>query len=114
MQVAYNSVHLWKLAVEKAKSFDPDAVIAASAGLTLEAPEGTVRVHEKNHHVWKKVRVGRPARRTVRRGVGIARADRAQSLPETVGPWRRRAPRTPWHAAAAGAATAGGAYAGPA
>ena len=56
--VAYNSVHLWKLAVEKAKSFDPDAVIAASA-LTLEAPEGTVRVHEKNHHVWKKVRVGR-------------------------------------------------------
>jgi urea transport system substrate-binding protein len=59
MEVAYNSVHLWKLGVEKAGSFDPDKVIAASAGLTLEAPEGTVRVHEKNHHVWKKVRVGR-------------------------------------------------------
>lgn len=59
MEVAYNSVYLWELGVEKAGSFDPDKVIAASAGLTLEAPEGTVRVHEKNHHVWKKVRVGR-------------------------------------------------------
>ena len=59
MQVAYNSVYLWKMAVEKAKSFDVDKVIAASGGLELEAPEGTVRVHATNHHVWKKVRVGR-------------------------------------------------------
>ena len=59
MQVAYNSVYLWKLAVEKAKSFDPDKVIAASAGLELDAPEGKVKVHDTNHHVWKKVRVGR-------------------------------------------------------
>lgn len=59
MQCAYNSVYLWKAAVEKAKSFDPDAVIAASAGLSLEAPEGTIRFDDKNHHVWKKVRIGR-------------------------------------------------------
>lgn len=59
MEVAYNSVYLWKAAVEKAKSFDPDAVIAASPGLELKAPEGIVRIHEKNHHVWKTVRVGR-------------------------------------------------------
>lgn len=59
MQVAYNSVHLWKLAVEKAKSFEPDKVIAASAGIEMDAPEGKVRVHENNHHVYKKVRVGR-------------------------------------------------------
>lgn len=59
MEVAYNSVYLWKLAAEKAKSFDPDKVIAASAGLTLDAPEGRIRVDDKNHHVWKKVRVGR-------------------------------------------------------
>lgn len=59
MEVAYNSVHLWKLGVEKAKSFDPDKVIAASAGLEIDAPEGKVRVHESNHHVYKKVRVGR-------------------------------------------------------
>jgi urea transport system substrate-binding protein len=59
MQVAYNSVYLWKMAVEKAKSFDVDKVIAASGGIELEAPEGTVRMHATNHHVWKKVRVGR-------------------------------------------------------
>lgn len=59
MQVAYNCVHLWKMGVEKAKSFDPDKVIAASGGLELTAPEGLVRVHATNHHVWKKVRIGR-------------------------------------------------------
>jgi urea transport system substrate-binding protein len=59
MQVAYNSVYIWKMAVEKAKSFDVDKVIAAAGGVELEAPEGTVRVHATNHHVWKKVRIGR-------------------------------------------------------
>lgn len=59
MQVAYNSVYLWKLAVEKAKSFDVQKVIAASGGLEINAPEGTVRIHDTNHHVWKKVRIGR-------------------------------------------------------
>lgn len=59
MEVAYNSVYLWKLAVEKAKSFDPEKVLAASAGVELDAPEGKVRVHAANQHVWKKVRVGK-------------------------------------------------------
>lgn len=59
MQVAYNSVYLWKQAVEKAKSFEPDKVLAAAAEVQLDAPEGKVRVHKTNHHVWKKVRIGR-------------------------------------------------------
>ncbi|VTU38664.1 urea ABC transporter substrate-binding protein [Variovorax sp. RA8] len=59
MEVAYNSVYLWKLAVEKAKSFDPEKVLAASASVELDAPEGKVRVHATNQHVWKKVRVGK-------------------------------------------------------
>lgn len=59
MEVAYNCVYLWKLAVEKAKSFDPQKVIAASSGIELDAPEGKVRVHAKNQHVWKTVRIGR-------------------------------------------------------
>lgn len=59
MEVAYNCVYLWKLAVEKAKSFETEKVIAASAGVEIEAPEGTVRIDATNHHVWKKVRVGR-------------------------------------------------------
>jgi len=59
MQVAYNSVYLWKMAVEKAKSFEQDKVIAASSGIELNAPEGKVKIHATNHHVWKKVRIGR-------------------------------------------------------
>jgi len=59
MQVAYNCVHLWKQSVEKAGSFEPAKVLAASASVELEAPEGKVRVHDRNQHVWKKVRVGR-------------------------------------------------------
>ena len=58
MECAYNAVYLWKLAVEKAKSFDIDKVIAASNGIVFDAPEGQIRV-ANNHHVAKKVRVGR-------------------------------------------------------
>lgn len=59
MEVAYNCVYLWKKAVEKAKSFDPAKVVAASGGIEINAPEGLVRVNPTNHHVAKKVRVGR-------------------------------------------------------
>lgn len=59
MQCAYNAVYLWKLAVEKAKSFDVAKVIAASSGLEFDAPEGKIRIHVSNQHVAKKVRIGR-------------------------------------------------------
>jgi urea transport system substrate-binding protein len=59
MECAYNAVYLWKLAAEKAKSFDVEKVIVASAGLEFDAPEGKIRIHASNHHVAKKVRVGR-------------------------------------------------------
>ena len=59
MQCAYNAVYLWKLAAEKAKSFDVAKVVAASSGLEFDAPEGKIRIHASNHHVAKKVRVGR-------------------------------------------------------
>jgi urea transport system substrate-binding protein len=59
MECAYNSVYLWKLGAEKAKSFAPDAILAASDDLQIDAPEGTVRIHKKTHYVWKKVRIGR-------------------------------------------------------
>lgn len=59
MQCAYNAVYLWKLAAEKAKSFDVAKVIAASSGLEFDAPEGKIRIHASNQHVAKKVRIGR-------------------------------------------------------
>jgi urea transport system substrate-binding protein len=58
-QAAYLGPWLWKMAVEKAGSFDVDKVREASPGLEFTgAPEGYVKIHE-NHHLWSKTRVGR-------------------------------------------------------
>lgn len=59
MECAYNSVYLWKLAVEKAGSFDVPAVIQASNNLEFAAPEGSIRIYPENHHTVKRIRVGR-------------------------------------------------------
>ncbi|MFT3801446.1 MAG: urea ABC transporter substrate-binding protein [Burkholderiaceae bacterium] len=58
LECAYTSVYLWKAAVEKAGGFDVEKVVAASAGLEFESPEGLVRIHEKNHHLYKRARIG--------------------------------------------------------
>ena len=58
-QAAYLGPWLWKMAVEKAGSFDVDKVVAASANLEFkEAPEGYVKV-DPNHHLWSKTRIGK-------------------------------------------------------
>ena len=57
-QAAYLGPWLWKAAVEKAGSFDVNAVAKASPGIEFkEAPEGYVKIHE-NHHLWSKTRIG--------------------------------------------------------
>lgn len=57
-QAAYLGPWLWKAAVEKAGSFDIDAVRKASPGIELKtAPEGYVKIHP-NHHLWSKTRIG--------------------------------------------------------
>ncbi|APH57649.1 Amide-urea binding protein [Granulibacter bethesdensis] len=57
-QAAYLGPFLWKMACEKAGSFDVDKVIAASPGLELKtAPEGYVKI-DPNHHLWSRTRVG--------------------------------------------------------
>ena len=56
-QAGYLGPFLWKAAVEKAKSFDVDKVVAASPGIELTtAPEGYVKLDE-NHHLWSKSRI---------------------------------------------------------
>ncbi|MFD6246342.1 transporter substrate-binding protein, partial [Streptomyces roseolus] len=44
---------------EKAGSFDVAAVKAASDGITLEAPEGTITVDGATQHVHKTARIGK-------------------------------------------------------
>ncbi len=57
MEAAYIMVYMWKMAVEKAKTFELEAVRKASNGLTFDAPEGKVTM-ENNHHLSKFVRIG--------------------------------------------------------
>jgi urea transport system substrate-binding protein len=59
MEATYVGIHMWKQAVEKAKSTDTDKVIAAMAGQTFAAPSGyTLKMDETNHHLWKPVFIG--------------------------------------------------------
>ncbi len=58
-QAAYLGPWLWKLTVEKCGSFDIDKIAAASSGVEFKgAPEGYVRIHDVNHHLWSKLRIG--------------------------------------------------------
>ena len=59
MEAAYDAVYLWKEAVEKANSFDTEKVREALAGLTLNSPEGEIKIDEKNQHLHRKLRIGR-------------------------------------------------------
>lgn len=58
MEAAYTSLWLWKAMVEKAESFEADAVIEAADGITYEAPEGKVTVNGENHHIAKTALIG--------------------------------------------------------
>lgn len=58
MALSYAGVYLWKAAVEKAGSFDVDAVRAALvAGTSFEGP-GANYIVQPNHHVTKNVYIG--------------------------------------------------------
>jgi urea transport system substrate-binding protein len=56
---AYASVYLWKLAAEKAKSFDVNKVRAAISTIEFDAPEGKLKVSPKTLHTNKAFLVGR-------------------------------------------------------
>jgi urea transport system substrate-binding protein len=59
MEATYVGIHMWKQAVEKAKSLDTDKVIAAMAGQTFKAPSGyTLTMDATNHHLHKPVMIG--------------------------------------------------------
>ncbi|MEM1109958.1 MAG: urea ABC transporter substrate-binding protein [Planctomycetota bacterium] len=58
-QAAYLGPWLWKATVEKAGSFDIDKISAASGGVEFKgAPEGYVRIHDTNNHLWSLARIG--------------------------------------------------------
>jgi urea transport system substrate-binding protein len=58
IEAAYYGVYVWKMAVEKAKSFDVDKVRAEIYGLEFDAPGGKKKMDEKNQHTYKPVYIG--------------------------------------------------------
>ena len=59
MEATYIGIHMWKQAVEQAKSTDVDKVIPAVGGQRFKAPDGyTVEMDETNHHLHKPVFIG--------------------------------------------------------
>jgi urea transport system substrate-binding protein len=60
MEAAYAQVYLWKLAAEKAESFDVEAIRDAFASnVEFSAPGGKLRLDPKTFHTFKKCRIGR-------------------------------------------------------
>ena len=58
MVLSYDGMYLWKAAVEKAGSFEVDAVrTALKSGLSFDGPGGTV-TSQKNMHMTKNVYIG--------------------------------------------------------
>jgi urea transport system substrate-binding protein len=57
--LSYNGVYLWKKAVEKAGTFDADAVrnVLESGDISFEGPGGKITV-QANHHCTKNVYIG--------------------------------------------------------
>jgi urea transport system substrate-binding protein len=60
MEAAYSQVYLWKLAVEKAGSFEVDQVLEAfNSGIEFDAPGGKIMVDPKTRHTYKPFLIGR-------------------------------------------------------
>ena len=58
MEATYVGIHMWKQAVEKAKSTDVDKVRVAMIGQTVAAPSGFTLAMDGNHHLHKPVMIG--------------------------------------------------------
>ena len=60
MEAAYSQVYLWKTAVEKAESFEVDAIRDAfSSDVEFYAPGGKLKLDPKTFHAYKRCRIGR-------------------------------------------------------
>jgi len=59
MEATWIGIHMWKQAVEQAKTTDTDKVIAALGGQKFKAPCGfEVMMDKTNHHLHKPVMIG--------------------------------------------------------
>jgi urea transport system substrate-binding protein len=79
IEAAYFGVHVWKQAVEKAKTTDVDAVRKAVYGQEFLAPGGKIKMDEANHHTYKPVLIGEILKdgqfKVVSRSRGLVKAE---------------------------------------
>ncbi len=60
MEAAYFQTHLLAQAIEKVGTTDTDALIFEGLpGQEFQAPQGKVKIDEKNHHAWLWARIGK-------------------------------------------------------
>jgi hypothetical protein len=60
MEAAYFETYFLAQAIEKVKSTDADALIFEGLpGQEFTAPQGKVKIDEKNHHTWLWSRIGK-------------------------------------------------------
>jgi len=59
MEAAYNSIYLWKQAVEKARSTETDRVIPALHNQAINAPQGIIHIAENSLQTWQFARIGK-------------------------------------------------------
>jgi urea transport system substrate-binding protein len=99
MEATYIGIHMWKQAVERARSTETDRVIPAMAGQTFAAPSGhTVRMDDTSHHLHKPVFIGEVRAdgqfNVVWRSPGLVAADPwSDFIPENRGRVNAPAPR---------------------
>jgi ABC-type branched-subunit amino acid transport system substrate-binding protein len=55
---AYNQVHLFAAALERAGTDDPEKLVAAAGGVEFDAPQGPITVDADNNHTWLHSRIG--------------------------------------------------------
>jgi urea transport system substrate-binding protein len=89
METAYVGVYLWKKAVEKAGTTETGAVRTALKGLSVDAPEGKLRLAE-DLHAWRTARVGRIVSRGGRPDFQVVFTSPGPLAPEPFPAWQSR------------------------
>jgi urea transport system substrate-binding protein len=93
MQTAYAGVYMWKKAVEKAGTTDTEKVRAALAGMTVDAPEGPIRL-SKDLHAYRVPMIGQIVYRDGKYQFKKVAGGDGPVPPQPIPPWWER---EKWH-----------------
>lgn len=55
----YHGIYILAAAMEKASSLSSADIAAAAAGIEVDAPSGTIRMDDSNHHAWLNTYIGK-------------------------------------------------------